>query len=289
MLNDQDFIRLSLENNLFWARIMKEHAIFIESSMPPPQAQLAAQADQFKQQFDRILAETIRLANGIVSVRALQSGQYFTRFTEAAEQATQKLTGIEINSNLTKAEYNIQPTGSYPPTQPTAQNIFSLNQYVLEQINAFAKFKSDLYNMQASCRIFTFLYTSIYEHVFHEARKYMEILSWLQKRDDNYNKDFEAFWNQHMSDHAKVMRGWFDPTEAEHFNKADGFAKTFDAIIQQRNADRAEELAATRELSEFKASTTQEILECKVKSLMAPLFTDHILREALYYIYLLQS
>ncbi len=289
MLNDQDFIRLSIENNLFWARIMKEHAIFIESSMPASQTQLAAQADQFKQQFERILAESIRLANSVVSVRALQSGQYFTRFTEAAEQATQQLTGIEINSSLTKAEYNIQPSGSYAPAQPTAQNVFSLNQFILEQINAFAKFKSDLYNAQASCRIFTFLYTSVYEHVFHEARKYMEILSGLQKRDENYNKDFESFWNQHMSDHAKVMRGLFDPTEAEHFNTADGFAKTFDAIIKKRNADRSEELTATRALSEFKAATTQEILECKVKSLMSPLFTDHILREALYYIFLLQS
>lgn len=289
MLNDEEFIRLSIENHLFWARIMKEHAIFIESSMPPPQAQLAAQADQFKQQFDRILAESIRLANGIVPGRAIQSGQYFTRYTEASEQATQQLTGIEINSNLTKAEYSIQPSGSYTPAQPTAQNVFSLNQYVLEQINAFAKFKSDLYNMQASCRIFTFLYTSVYEHVFHEAMKYMEILTGLQKREENYNNGFEAFWNQHMSDHAKVMRGWFDPTESEHFNKADSFAKTFDAMIKKGNASRAEELAATRGLSEFKANTTQEILECKVKSLMAPLFTDHILREALYYIYLLQA
>lgn len=288
MLNDEEFIRLSIENNLFWARIMKEHAIFIESSMPAPQTQPAAQADRFKQQFDRILSEYVRLANGIVSGRALQSGQYFTRYTEAAEQATQQLTGIEINSGLTKAEYNIQPSGSYSPVQLTAQNVFSLNQYVLEQIDAFARFKSDLYNMQASCRIFTFLYTSVYEHVFHEAIKYMEILTGLQKRDENYNKDFEAFWNHHMSDHAKVMRGWFDPTEAEHVNKADGFAKTFDAIIKKRNADRSEELTATRGLGEFQTNTTQEILECKVKSLMTPLFTDHILRESLYYIDLLQ-
>lgn len=288
MLNDEDFVRLSLENNLFWARIMKEHAIFIASSMPPTQTQLAAQADRFKQQFERLLAESIRLANGFVSSRSLQSGQYFTRYTEAAEQATQRFTGIEIDSNLTKAEYNIQPSGSSPVRQ-NVQAVSALNQYVLEQVDAFARFKSDLYRMQASCRIFSFLYTSVYEHIFHEAMKYREIITGLQKRDENYNRDFEAFWNQHMSDHAKVMRGLFDPTEAGHFNTADGFAKTFDAILRNRSEGRTEELAAAKGLSEFKAATTQEILECKVKSLMSPLFTDHILREAYYYIDLLQA
>lgn len=289
MLNDEEYIRLSMENNLFWTRIMKEHAIFIEGSMPAPHRQLAMQADQFKQQFERLLAESIRLANGTVSGRALQSGQYFTQYTEAAEQATQQFTGIQINLDLTRMEYNIQPSGSYSAAQSRAREVSVLNQYILGQVNAFARFKSDLYNLQASCRLFTFLYTSVYEHVFHEAQKYMEILTGLQRKDENYNKEYESFWNHHMSDHAKVMRGLFDPTEAEHFNAADRFAKTFDAIISNRSAGKVEELEATKAFSEFKANTTREILECRVKSLMSPLFTDHILREANYYIYLLQA
>jgi hypothetical protein len=198
------------------------------------------------------------------------------------------MTGIEINSNLTRLEYMIQPAGPYPSQQQMTDGVSALNQYIINQVNAFAQFKSDLYISQASCRLFSTLYTSVYEHVFHEAQRYMEILNGLQGKNENYNKDFESFWNHHMSDHAKVMRGLFDPTEEEHFNTADRFAKTFDAIIK-RPAGRAEELEATRALSEFKANTTQEILECKVKSLMSPLFTDHILREANHYIYLLQS
>lgn len=92
-----------------------------------------------------------------------------------------------------------------------------------------------------------------------------------------------------MSDHAKVMRGLFDPTESEHFDEADSLAKTFDSIAQDQSAERLQELNATLAISRFKAKTTQEILECKVKSLMSPLFTDHVLREANYYIYLLQE
>lgn len=289
MLNDEEYTRLSMENNLFWTRIMREHAIFIESSMPAPQRQLAIQAAQFKRQFDRLLSESIRLANGFVSDQSLQSGQYFTQYTEAAEQATQQFTGVQINAGLTKAEYNVQPSVPRSPVWQKTQEISRFNQSVLDQVNAFARFKSDLYNRQASCKLFTFLYTSVYDHVFHEAQKYSEILTGLQKRDENYNDDYESFWNKHMSDHAKVMRGMFDPTEAGHFNAADSFAKAFDAIINSQPASKTEELEVAKALSEFKATTTKEILECKVKSLMSPLFTDHILREANHYIYLLQA
>ncbi len=286
MLNNAEYIRLSLENNLFWTRIMKEHAIFIESSMPPIQKHLANQADQFKKQFERLLSDTIKLSNGLISARAMQSGQFFTRYTEAAEQATQKLTGIDINSNLTRMEYNIEPAGPYSGQQK-AQEVSALNQNILNQVKAFAKFKTDLYDSQASCNIFTFLYTSVYEHIFHEAQRYIEVLTGLQERNENYNRGFKEFWNHHMSDHAKVMRGLFDPTEAQHFNTADRLAKLFEA--DSAALGRTEELDATIAISNFKASTTQEILECKVKSLMSPLFTDHILREAYHYIYLLKS
>lgn len=35
MLSTEDYIRLSIHYNLFWIRIMKEHAVFIEATMPP--------------------------------------------------------------------------------------------------------------------------------------------------------------------------------------------------------------------------------------------------------------
>jgi hypothetical protein len=58
---------------------MKEHAIFIEGSMPPPAKQIANQANRFKQQFDRLLLSVITTANGFISREALLSGQYYTQ------------------------------------------------------------------------------------------------------------------------------------------------------------------------------------------------------------------
>jgi hypothetical protein len=81
MLPREEYIRLSLLYNLFWLRIMKEHAIFMESMMLPPARLLSAQADRYKQQYERLLATAIRLAGGALPKYVLQSGHYYTRYT----------------------------------------------------------------------------------------------------------------------------------------------------------------------------------------------------------------
>lgn len=63
----------------------------------------------------------------------------------------------------------------------------------------------------------------------------------------------------------------------------------FDALTASSTAPAGNVLADTKAISDFKANTTQGLLECKVKAIMAPLYTDHLLREANHYIYLLQS
>lgn len=295
MLSSEEYIRKSIEYNLFWIRIMKEHAVFIESSIPPSQMPLATQADQFKQQFDRLLAETIRLANGVVSKQLLLSGQYYTSFTEASEQIVQKLTGIEVNSNLTRMTYNIEPSG--PNTTfgiQKEQEVSLLNQRILNQTTALARLKSELLGSQASCQLFTFLYTADIDHILREALRYIEILNGLQSKEDREMQNYKEFWNQNMSDHSKSMRGLFDPTEAQNFSQADYFVKLYDSLIsgeaaRSAGATESADLADARNLSVFKADTTQGMIQCKVKSLMSPLYTDHLLREANHYIFLLQS
>lgn len=296
MLSREEYIQMSLENNLFWVRIMKEHAVFIESSITPPEKQLAVQAGRFKQQFERLLTGTIRLANGSVSRSALQSGQYYTRFTDEAERIAQQYTGIPINRNLTRQETDIVPLNPHiPVTARKEHEVSLLNQNILEQASAFVRFKSSLLGSQSSCRIFTFLYTAVLDHILREVREFIEILSAIQRRDRGVQKD-ERFWNHIMSDHAKTMRGLFDPTEPDLFNGADQFAKIYDALLQGERVPRTgvmpmdgAALNDTVAFSNFKAEITRGQIECKVKSLMLPLFTDHLLREANHYIYLLES
>lgn len=72
MLSRDEFIRISLETNLFFQRIMKEHMFFIETSLQPVEAANIAEADVLKRSFEQLMAETIPYANGVVSKGAVE-------------------------------------------------------------------------------------------------------------------------------------------------------------------------------------------------------------------------
>ena len=107
MLTREEYIRLSLELNLFFGRIAKEHSIFLKSSFTAKDIRLAEEAENFKIQFENLLAEAISLANGVISPEVIASGELVTPLTLNAERISQYYTGIQINSNLTLAEMGL--------------------------------------------------------------------------------------------------------------------------------------------------------------------------------------
>ena len=90
------------------------------------------------------------------------------------------------------------------------------------------------------------------------------------------------------------IRGLLDPSEAELLNLADGFAKEYSALLNachnaQNQTLTAESLNETIRFRDFKATGTQGIEQCKIRSIILPLLADHVLREANHYIRLLES
>jgi hypothetical protein len=294
MLSKEMFVQWSLQYNLFWLRIMKEHAIFIEATMPPPGKSLAQKADAYKQNYDQFLLTAITLSNGILPLDVLQSGQFYTQFTEGAEQDAEKYTGISTRPDITVKEYDVAPVyGQLTITGNLEQDVNHLNQSVLTLTESFIQFQSDLLNDRASCRLFTMMYTGDILHVLMEAKRYQMILAALQNRDENAIEDYKTFWTNNMADHVKVMRGQFDPTEPVYFNRANQLAMLFDTLSQEETNPNTyptnqELLTSTTEVRDFKADTTDAIMRCKVQSIMLALYTDHLLREANHFIYLMK-
>ena len=98
---NQDYVVDSLELHLFFARIMKEHALFLKAGFMPPGAAFARESEMFLRRFEAILSRAVSLSNHIVRRCVLDSGEVFTRFTDKAECRTQRLTGIAIDRQLT--------------------------------------------------------------------------------------------------------------------------------------------------------------------------------------------
>ena len=100
ILSNEDFVRQSLDLNLFFLRIMKEHSFFLEAGFTPVNADLARQADAFKNQFETLLKEVVVIAHGFISPDVASSGEIVTGFTLNAERATTFLPGFNLTPAL---------------------------------------------------------------------------------------------------------------------------------------------------------------------------------------------
>ncbi len=302
-----DFIRESLELHLFWARIMKEHAIFMEDGFECKDVACIQEADAFKCQFEEILHETICLANGLISREVLQSGELFTDKTLMAEQKVQELSGIAIATPLTVEEMNLQPFMgmgmAMVPCEPgIEESVCALHEKALACAYSLYVFAERIYNeVVQRCCLYTHNYPSIFKHQMDETRMYMKHIQRLQSHqiiDPTFHKvEMEMFWNHIMKEHAEVIRQMLDPAEENMIDKADMLAKKFknlekqfkDGVQPRPNLIQItnESIRATEEIKNFKATGTELILECGLKSVITALLADHVLREAYHYLRIL--
>lgn len=301
MLSREEFVQMSLSLDLFFLRIMKEHSFFLAASLPPKNTKYIQDATWFARHFSMLLQEAVQLANGAVSAQAANAGQFVTRYTLDAEQASQFYTGLPIDMAITQSELNLQPGRAVAPG--LENKVFDLNQRAMTAVSGLAGLKSKMLNDVLTCQLFTTNYPLLIDHILREAVHYHGMLARLQAgndiRDEKDLVDEEAFWNRIMAEHAKFIRGLLDPTEQALFDKADMFGKEFDELtaesIQAQNNPAmipkvtAESLDATKDIRDFKAAGTSGILQCKIRSIILPLLADHTLREANHFIYVLQK
>ncbi|PRR82291.1 DUF2935 domain-containing protein [Clostridium luticellarii] len=302
MLSSIEFIQQSLGLHLFFARIMKEHSFFLEVGFTQKNSNLILKADRLRMEFDRLLADTIALSNGVVSCSVLRSGEVITPFTLEAEIASVYFTGVNILTNLTKTEATLMCNDLMMINPIFEQRVFMLNKRAMELVSVLVQFKSRILSAVISCKIFTNNYPLLIDHILREAKFYHKLIQKLQSREDmNLEMEAykqEAFWNRIMAEHSKFIRGLLDPTENELINTANNFGNEFDKLTKEakETMDKTipisevtdDSLKATIEISKFKAQGTQGLVNCKIKSIIMPLLGDHVLREANHYLRLLK-
>jgi len=302
-IDARDFVRLSLELHLFFLRIMKEHSFFLEIGFLLRDRNLALQAGQFKNRFNLFLREAVFLANRNVSGTVLSSGEVVTDKTLRAEQRTSQLSGLIFDTELTLLEQRLQPGMGNPALEPVVANF---NQQVIGLTQALIQFKTLILNNVLECTLFTVNFPLLIEHIRREAIFYVEQLQRLQRREQINLTDQiiaeKAFWDRIMKEHAQFISHLLDPTEQALIDIADGFAERFNSLENRTqrvgqgifgrlflNNLISDERVATREIRDFKATATEGLLACQIRSIIIPLLGDHVLREANHFLRILNN
>lgn len=299
MMNQQQYVTLSLELHLFFGRIMKEHSFFLEAGFAPRDAAFAKMASQFNDLFDTILCQAIQLSNGIVSNDVLASGEVITDYTLGSEQKTADLTGIAINTGITQEEHTLRGSDAPNVSDELYRHVMDINETALQYLDGLIEFKTSVLNHVLSCNMFTMNYPLLIEHILREAKLYRDHIANLNQGigiDQNI-RETELFWNQIMMEHAQFIRGLLDPTENELIMTANNFANEYqELLVDAQNAAAMampeitlETMQETKKYRDFKEAGTKGINECKIRSIILPLLADHVLRESNHYLRLLKQ
>lgn len=294
-----DFITLSLDLHLFFLRIMKEHAIFLEAAFQKKDNSFIRTADMFKGEFEKLLLDVVRMANMEVSRDVLESEEIVTPYTLKTEEKTQKLTGIPINRNITILEQQLRWRDKCEERNLNIR-VKSINKRALELLDGFIEFKEKVLKEVETCHMYTANYPLLLKHIIREAKLYREFVIELEAKGticEESRKEKYLFWNQIMMEHALFIRGLLDPVENELIKTADEFANEYAELLKEakekNDCTMNGLLLKTKELTwryrEFKTAGTKGISNCEISSIILPLLADHVLREANHYLRLLEE
>lgn len=299
MLTGTEYVRQSVETNLFFLRIMKEHLIFAIVALTLKDATLVPPLIDTKNKFEKLLINTVSLANGIVNPHSLTAGDIITPYTYRAETATQHYTGLPVNTEITRMEAALINNAASVSNPAIEQSVNMLNRQIITLLTTTIQAQKMLLANVLSCKMFTNMYPLMLDHVTREAEHYLQHLQTLQSCQSLTGGPKSAavgeiFWNHIMGEHARFIRGLLDPTEEELIQKANGFAGEFDELTKAA-VEAYEQLellpgvtqrstAATWDIKNFKEQGIKGSLECKIRSVILPLLSDHVLREANHYL-----
>lgn len=296
MENKTDYVTISLSMHLVFARIMKEHAFFLENSCMPKDKLFADEAAYHKKKFEKLLSDTIALSNDMLPQYLLESGCVLTKYTMQAEKRTEFLTGIPINSAITSAERELIPCNHPNITPGTIYQVKRCNQYAIRILNGIIQFKERILKQILSCQMAISIYPTWLTHAIYEAKLYRR---YIMNAETKYYFEYgtaiqtQISWNQIMTEHALLTAGMMDPTEQNFIQKNIALSNIFAQDTQELKKQKVytsklpqEIVSQTIQFKELNESVLQGILSCKIKSIILPLIADHMLRETWFYLYL---
>ena len=296
----RNYVTSSLEVHLFFGRIMKEHSLFLMAGFPSGEKELISRADWFRQEFEKALEMAVQLADSRISEDVLHFGEVVTDFTEIAECQTQRLSGIPIDMDITRAEEKLRGGMWDNFCRQTVMQVNNLNRRILSLLNGLIPFKEMALQKVLSCSLYSANYPLLLEHIIREAKLYRQFVSELVQKGrlpEQNMREVELFWNQIMMEHAQFIRGLLDPTECTLMETADGFADDYCRLLEAaRHQDSCacggrmdNSLELTEKYQAFKSAGVKGITGCDIRSLIIPLLADHVLREANHYLRLLKT
>ncbi|WP_054950653.1 DUF2935 domain-containing protein [Numidum massiliense] len=246
-ISEAEFVQQSINESLFWLRIMKEHALFMSEGFDRSDKKLIREADQFFVMFDRRLTDVRALRRDPDVVRRFNEGTIMLarRFREFKSNVLLLIIQCKINGfNFPLLIDHIAREAGYfvetlrnlnrGMSEPLADRIVDENVFWLRIMADHSKFIASLLDQS--------------------ERKLVTVAN-------TFSDEFDQLLAQ-----ARDLESMVKQTEPSFFNTLTRF--TTDVQM------------ATTDLRNFKKDARDLIRQCQSLSIINPLLADHVTREA---------
>lgn len=299
LINDAQYAKNSIESGLFYLRILREFCIAIELGFLSKNQEYINTAADFGRRYEEI--GEIAIQYGKISKLADDLQIFVTDYTLETELLTEKLFDIDLNTDLTIQERNMEVGEVITPTRELLEQIDRLNSSALIVTRNFVEFLKEIYNLLDKNEIFAYLYTEIIDYMKNEANLYIRILERLQNResvDPLFATDYIYRYQLIMRDTAMFLRGLSDPRNVEIFDTFQLFVDSFQRLSSDYKeaslspeSQRILNARTSRMVEEYRgflSNVIQRVLNSELNFLINPTFLDNVYVEANYFSYLLR-
>lgn len=252
-LTEQLFIQRSLEENKFWLRIMKEHALFLGEGFNRKDKNLIQQTDRFFYFFEQLEKRAHQTPNTVDAIRKLNEDSI--QLVYGFRNFKRNLLILIINCKVSGFNFPLLVDHIAREAEYFMRSLQKFNQGIMDPIQDAIISENVFWIriMMEHSRFIASLIDDSERNLVIQARK--------------FGDDFEVLLNQARD------------VESMLYNKQPTYP-----IIGKMNKDSE---SATAELRDFKKAGLELIKSCQIKSVINPLLADHVVREAEHFLYMI--
>ena len=300
MLTEEEFLKESLNANLYYLRTLRDFCInielsFYEDNKYKEQAMLLAKRSQ------DLGREIITFTNGKVPLKGVEYQIFYTEYTLRTERLTEKLFNIDLATDITEKQLELNPTDTFEINEGVINTLTAINERTSSIASDFIELAREIVSELTSNNLFSYTYPTMYNFMIITIELYIGELNRLKERlrkDPIIALDTEYGYNITSYEIVSFLRGLIDPSATTYIEILnDILNETYPKLLEDYNTLplspenqvmlRERSLALVRRIRLTISNMLNDLLNANLYFIIEPLAIDMFYRNINYFLYVL--
>ncbi len=302
MLTEEEFYKESIDANLYYLRTLRDFCINIELSFYGNNS-YKERAESLARRSQDLGREIITLTNGKVPSKGLNYQIFYTEYTLPIERLTEKLFNLNLGTDITEKQLNLNPTDEFEVNDELIESMASINARALSIANSFIELAREIRSEMTSNNLFSYSYPTMYNFMIITIELYIGELNRLKemiRKDPIIALDTEYGYNITAYEITSFLRGVIDPDETSYIEVLNNILnEIYPELLEdyntlplspenQQNLNERS-IAVIRRIRLLIMDMLKDLLDAKLYFIIDPLAIDNFYRNINYFLYVLDA